>query len=182
MLRVMWPSLLFQAIILNLMQKLKEFQETFHNWPLLEILTEDRNFWHICSYPCTPQNVASTNVLKTFLLNISALLFKVVNPCGYYASPDATESIAISLMKDKVWYNEFWTTLPQRDAGVWSLLIDDPITTHPEPQDHLCNKKLTVCRTYRQQATDVRSSLLMVYEFMLTSASLGSLFNFTFCF
>lgn len=36
MLRVMWPSLLFQAIILNLMQKLKEFQETFHNWPLLE--------------------------------------------------------------------------------------------------------------------------------------------------
>lgn len=85
-------------------------------------------------------------------------------------------------MKDKVWYNEFWTTLTQRDAGVWSLLIDDPITAHPEPQDQLCNKKLTVCRTYRQQATDVQSSLLMVYEFMLTSASLGSLFNFTFCF
>lgn len=66
--------------------------------------------------------------------------------------------------------------------AVWSLLSDDPITAHPEPQEHLFNKQLTVCRTYNQEATYVPSSLLMVYAFMFTSLSLNSLFNFTSCF
>lgn len=63
-------------------------------------------------------------------------------------------------------------------SAVWSLLSDDPITAHPD----LFNKKLTVCRTYSQEATCVPPSLLMVYAFMFTSVSLSSLFNFTFCF
>lgn len=63
-------------------------------------------------------------------------------------------------------------------SAVWSLLSDDPITAHPD----LFNKKLTVCRTYSQEATCVPPSLLMVYAFMSTSVSLSSLFNFTFCF
>lgn len=85
-------------------------------------------------------------------------------------------------MKHIVQYNRFLTNPPRRDAAVWSLLSNDPITAHPEPQEHLFNKKLTVCRTYSQEATYVPSSLRMVYAFMFTSVALSSLFNFTSCF
>lgn len=61
-------------------------------------------------------------------------------------------------------------------------LSDGLIRAHPELQHHLFNKQPTVFWTYDQAATCVASSLLVVYAFVFTSVSLGSLFNFTFCF
>lgn len=74
------------------------------------------------------------------------------------------------------WISEEKKRNPQREMLVFGCCwVMIPITSHPEPQEHLFNKSLTGCRTYSREATYVPSSLLMVYASMFIPVCLISL-------